>query len=57
MPQYRKNWCNVEGNYVDNLPHLARIRIPCWTGQHNENLSLEMHGFADRIALMLPLYI
>jgi len=33
--------------YVDDLPHLARVRIPRWTGQSNENLSLEMHGFAD----------
>jgi hypothetical protein len=33
--------------YVDDLPHLARVRIPRWTGQSNENLSLEIHGFAD----------
>jgi len=34
-------------DYVDDLPHLARVRIPHWIGQHKENLSLEMHGFAD----------
>jgi hypothetical protein len=33
--------------YVDDLPHLARVRIPHWTGQSKASLSLEMHGFAD----------
>jgi hypothetical protein len=45
--------------YVDDLPHLVRVRIPHWIGQTNENLSLEMHGFADasnRVYLLL-LYI
>jgi hypothetical protein len=34
-------------NYVDDLPHLARIRIPRWTGQSKGDLLLKMHGFAD----------
>jgi len=34
-------------DYVDDLPHLARVRIPRWTGQNKENLSFEIHGFAD----------
>jgi len=34
-------------NYVDNLPHLARARVPRWTGQRKEDFSLEVHGFAD----------
>ncbi|KAH0947395.1 hypothetical protein HN011_009112 [Eciton burchellii] len=34
-------------DYVDDLPHLARARVPRWTGQRKENSSLELHGFAD----------
>jgi len=34
-------------DYVDDLPHLARVRIPRWTSQNKENLSFEIHGFAD----------
>jgi hypothetical protein len=33
--------------YVDDLPHLTGVRIPRWTGQSKENLSLEIYGFAD----------
>jgi hypothetical protein len=33
--------------YIDDLPHLARVHIPRWTTQSKENLSLEIHGFAD----------
>jgi hypothetical protein len=32
---------------VDDFPHLARVRVPRWTGQSKESLSLEVHGFAD----------
>jgi hypothetical protein len=34
-------------DYVDDLPHLARARVPRWIGQRKENSSLELHGFAD----------
>jgi len=34
-------------DYVDDLPNLTRIRIPRWTGQSKESLSLEVHGYAD----------
>jgi hypothetical protein len=34
-------------DYVDDLPHLARARVPRWTGQRKENSSLELNGFAD----------
>ncbi|KAH0945724.1 hypothetical protein HN011_011004 [Eciton burchellii] len=33
--------------YVDDLPHLARARVPRWTGQRKENSSLELHGFVN----------
>jgi hypothetical protein len=34
-------------DYVDDLPHLTCARVPRWTGQSKESLSLEVHGFAD----------
>jgi hypothetical protein len=34
-------------DYVDDLSHLACVRISRWTDQHKESLSSEMHGFAD----------
>ncbi|RLU21151.1 hypothetical protein DMN91_005524 [Ooceraea biroi] len=33
--------------YYTDLPNLGTIRIPRWTGQHKENLGVEIHGFAD----------
>jgi len=32
---------------VNDLPHLARVRVPRWTGQSKESLSSEVHGFVD----------
>lgn len=34
-------------NYTSDLPQLEGVRIPRWTGQHRDNLWLEVHGFAD----------
>jgi hypothetical protein len=33
--------------YVNDLLHLARVRIPRWIGQNKENLSLDIYGFVD----------
>jgi len=32
---------------ANNLSHLESVRIPRWTGQHQDNSTLEIHGFAD----------
>jgi len=34
-------------DYIDDLPNLTRVRVPCWTGQSKESLSLEVHGYVD----------
>jgi hypothetical protein len=41
IPEELMQWWK---DYVDDLPHLTRARVPHWTGQ---SLSLEVHGFAD----------
>jgi hypothetical protein len=30
-----------------DLPYLACVRIPRWTGQYKKKFIVEMHGFAD----------
>jgi len=32
---------------ASDLSQLECVRIPRWTGQHRDNLSVEVHGFAD----------
>ncbi|XP_029175258.1 uncharacterized protein LOC114943741 [Nylanderia fulva] len=34
-------------NFVSDFSELTKIKIPRWTGQTPDNLTLEIHGFAD----------
>ncbi|XP_029156123.1 uncharacterized protein LOC114946183 [Nylanderia fulva] len=34
-------------DFVSEFNKLKEIRIPRWTGQHPDNLAIEVHGFAD----------
>lgn len=42
-PELNRRW----SDYHSDLKQLGKVQIPRWTGRHKEDLSIELHGFAD----------